>query len=57
MKPFAAIFAKSLAKGDFSLNNWELCDKIGFKRPNMKFLTLYWVIYLSDSLAFFIGQQ
>ena len=36
MKPIAAIFAKSLAKGHFSLYNWELCDKIGFKRPNMK---------------------
>ena len=35
MKPFAAIYAKSLAKGNFPLNNWDLCKKIGFKRPNM----------------------
>ena len=35
MKPFAAIYAKSLTKGNLSLNNWELGDKIGFKRPNM----------------------
>ena len=35
MKPFVAIYAKSLAKGNLSLNNWELCDKIAFKRPNM----------------------
>ena len=35
MEPFAAIYAKSLAKGNFPLNNRELCDKIGFKRPNM----------------------
>ena len=34
-KPFAAIYVKSLAKGNLSLNNWELCGKIGFKRPNM----------------------
>jgi hypothetical protein len=35
MKPFVAIYAKSLAIGNLSLNNWELCDKIGFKRPNI----------------------
>ena len=35
MKPFDAIYAKTLAKGSLSLNNGELCDKIGFKRPNM----------------------
>lgn len=36
MKPIAAIYAKSLVKGNFSLNNWELCDIIGFIRANMK---------------------
>jgi hypothetical protein len=35
MKPFATIYAKSLAKGYLSLNNWELYDKIGFKKPNI----------------------
>jgi hypothetical protein len=35
MKPFVAIYAKLLAKGNLSLNNWELCDKIGLKRPNL----------------------
>lgn len=35
MKPFAAIYAKLLAKGNLTLNHWELCDKIGFKRPDI----------------------
>jgi hypothetical protein len=35
MKPFADIEAKSLVKGNLSLNSWELCDNNGFKRPNM----------------------
>ncbi len=52
MKLFAAIYAKYLAKSNLSLNNWELCDKIGFKRPNMVVIDSILVIYLSDSLVF-----
>lgn len=36
MKPIVAIYEKSLDKGNFTLNNWELCDKIGLKTQNMK---------------------
>lgn len=39
MKTFASPYTKSFAKDNLSFNNWELCDKISFKRPKMVFWT------------------
>lgn len=38
MKLICAIYAKSIVRGKLSLNNRDLSEKIGFKRPNLMVL-------------------